>query len=134
MKPQIIIYGKEHAHEFYDKNGKTYDITKHREWLNKRTNHTKILGLHLKGDRFTPGNFIGMVWIGEGENKAVLRVDSKFPTMNYIKMFAECVADPDIDECSNCLHFWAEEDLINVDYAATIMIFCYLLQLHFCAN
>ncbi len=31
MKPQTIIYGKKHAPEFYDKEGETYDITKHRE-------------------------------------------------------------------------------------------------------
>ena len=115
MKSQIIIYGKEHNPDFCDKFGNTYDITQYREWLNVQTNHTKILGLHPKGDGFAPGNFIGMVWIGESENKAVLRVDSKFPTMNYIKMFAECVADSVIGEHINCLHLWADEDLINVE-------------------
>ncbi len=39
-------------------------------------NEQKILGLHPKGDSFTPGNFIGMVWIGEGENKEVWWAES----------------------------------------------------------
>ena len=50
----------------------------------------KMLGLHFAGNEIRPGNFIGMVWIGEkGEEKtrAVLRADSKFAEMDYIKMF-----------------------------------------------
>ncbi len=109
MKPQIIIYGREHEGAFCAF-GDEY-----RQWLSDKLGKKEILGLYEKQNSYIPGNFIGMVWIGEGENKAVLRVDSKFPTMNYIKMFAECVADPVIGEYINCLDFWADEDLINVE-------------------
>ena len=109
MKRQIIIHGREHKGVFCDFGGE------YRQWLSDKLGKKEILGLYEKDGGYAPGNFIGMVWIGEGENKAVLRVDSKFPTMNYIKMFAECVVDPDIGEYINCLHFWADEDLINVE-------------------
>ncbi len=119
MTPQNIICGKEHNQIFCIESGNTYDILdRHREWLavsQKNYGSAKTLGLHQKGDGLAPGNFIGMVWIGEGENKTVLRVDSKFPTMNYIKMFAECVADSCVGKHTNCLDFWADEDLINVE-------------------
>ncbi len=109
MKRQIIIHGREHEGVFCDFG------SEYRQWLSDKLGKKEILGLYEKDGSYAPGNFIGMVWIGEGENKAVLRVDSKFPTMNYIKMFAECVVDPDIGEYINCLHFWADEDLINVE-------------------
>ncbi len=115
MKPQTIICGNEH-----DIIAESNFSDEYREWLTaQKTNYQnkKTLGLYEKRGGYAPGNFIGIVWIGEGKNKAVLRVDSKFdnPTMDYIKMFAECIADPAIGERINCLDFWAEQDLIDVE-------------------
>ncbi len=127
MKPPPII-GNEHAEIDFGNFGDEY-----RKWLNAQKTkyqNKETLGLHPKGDSFAPGNFIGMVWIGEGENKAVLRVDSKFPTMNYIKMFAECVADPFIGKHINCLHFWAKQDLIDVENDNDFLLLTAIAFLH----
>ncbi len=124
MKPQIIIYGREHEGAFCDFGGE------YRQWLSDKLGKKEILGLYEKRNSYVPGNFIGMVWIGEGENKAVLRVDSKFPTMNYIKMFAECVADSVISKYINCLNFWADEDLINVENDNDFLLLTAIAFLH----
>ncbi|MGI9307148.1 MAG: 5-methylcytosine restriction system specificity protein McrC [Gammaproteobacteria bacterium] len=74
-----------------------------------------MLGLHESKGGYAPGNFIGLVWIGGGESRAVLRVDSKFSEMNYIRMFAECAAHPVIGaRLGKCLRFWADEELIPI--------------------
>ncbi len=126
MKPQIIIYGREHKVAFCA-------LGEYRKWLgaNKTNNQNKkTLGLHEKDSGYAPGNFIGMVWIGEGENKTVLLVDSKFPTMNYIEMFAECAADSVVGEHINCLDFWADEDLINVENDNDFLLLTAIAFLH----
>ena len=97
----------------------------------------KMLGLHFAGNEIRPGNFIGMVWIGEkGEEKtrAVLRADSKFAEMDYIKMFAECAANSQIGaRVVRCLHFWAGEDLIETERDSDFLILtalAFLRELH----
>ena len=67
------------------------------EWLAqafKDKEDEKILGAHLAKGGIRPGNFIGMVWIGEGESRAVLRVDCKLEGMDYIRMYCECAERP----------------------------------------
>ncbi len=68
MTSPIIIHGSKHA-ILRDKSGNIHDILgKYREWLKEQKSHTKILGLYEKDGGYAPGNSIGMVWIGEGEN------------------------------------------------------------------
>ena len=109
-----VIFGREHEAldlEVYP-NIKEYLGNLSLSWKNRE--NPKMLGLHWGKGGICPGNFIGMVWLGEGENKAVLCVDSKFPEMNYIEMFSDCAAHPIIGgRMGNCLRFWADEELID---------------------
>ena len=115
------------------------DIQKHRKWLTDNTLFKKpeTLGLDRSGDNFVPGNYIGMVWLGEGKDRDVLRVDSKFSTMDYIAMYVECLAHPKIgSRAVNCLKFWTEENLIDItehDEFSILTIIAYLYELNeFC--
>ena len=103
------------------------------KWLAEPSHQNKkeTLGVHHAQGGLCPGNFIGMVWIGEDNNRVVLRVNSKFEGMNYIRMFCECAADPTVSEHFNCLHFW-EDDLIDTprseDFSLLIAV-AYLREL-----
>ena len=107
----------------------------HRQWLADKfklnSKEEKILGLYEKGGGYAPGNFIGMVWIGEGESRVVLRVDSKFEGMNYVRMFCECAEDPKVSDNLHCLHL-GEGDLIDApdskDFSLLIAV-AYLREL-----
>ena len=130
MAPQTVIHAQEHKVAFCNF-GPGY-----RQWFAdnkfKLTRKEKeILGLYKVDDGYAPGNFIGMVWIGEGESRAVLRVDSKFEGMNYIRMFCECAEDPTVSEHFDCLHL-EEGDLIDApdseDFSLLIAV-AYLREL-----
>ena len=90
-----------------------------KEWLrseNLPNNKKEILGLYPRGGEFRPGNFIGAVWIGKGENKTPLIVYSKFPKMNYLSMYLECAEDPNIkNHIRGCFNFWSDKPLIKAD-------------------
>ena len=130
MSPQPIT-GREH---------KPLDIEEYpaiKEWLAAHSHqaNTETLGVYSANDGLRPGNFIGMVWIGEGKNRTVLQVSSKFDSdterMDYIRMFCECAADPKVSEDFDCLHFW-EDDLIDAqrseDFSLLIAV-AYLREL-----
>ena len=87
----------------------------------------KTLGLHIRGGVIRPGNFIGVVRIGD----CILQVHSKFqkPEMDYMAMFLRCADHPQVGgHMQNCLHFWPEESLIEVDDAPD---FCGLIAAAF---
>ena len=87
----------------------------------------KTLGLHSRGGVIRSGNFVGAVRIGE----CILQVRSKFqePEMDYMAMFLCCADHPQVGEhMQNCLHFWPEESLIEVDDAPD---FCGLIAAAF---
>ena len=87
----------------------------------------EILGLHNRHGALRPGNFIGAVRIGD----CFLQVRSKFqkPEMDYMAMFLRCADHPQVGEhMQNCLHFWPEESLIEVDNAPD---FCGLIAAAF---
>ena len=126
-----IIHGWEHK---VDSNPDS-PLEKYREWLNTRQRKPETLGLHEKSGGFAPGDFIGMVWLGEDENRAIFRVDSKFPTIDYVAMYAECAAHPIIGERLNCLYVWPEQELIGTHgYDFSILtVISYLRELNkFC--
>ena len=127
-----IIHSREHEPAF------CLPFNEYREWLQQQQTNSKkkeTLGLYEKGNGFAPGNFIGMVWFGEGKKRAVLRVDSKFPTMDYVTMYAECASHSTIGDQLNCLHVWPEQELINTrghDFSILTVI-SYLRELNkFC--
>ena len=107
----------------------------HRQWLADKFKlngkEEKILGLYKIGGDYAPGNFIGMVWIGEGESRAVLRVDCKFAGMDYIRMYCECAEDPKVSDNLHCLHL-GEGNLIDApdseDFSLLIAV-AYLREL-----
>ena len=130
MTPQTVIYAQEHKVAFCNF-GPGY-----RQWFannkikpNKKEKET--LGLYEVDGGYAPGNFIGMVWIGEGESRAVLRVNCKFSGMDYIRMFCECAEDPTVSEHFDCLHL-EEGDLIDApdskDFSLLIAV-AYLREL-----
>ena len=128
MTKQIVIRGSEHSPEFAPEPSPTI-----KAWLGDHSYRAKkeTLGVHSTQNGLCPGNFIGMVWIGEGDSRVVLRVDSKFAGMNYIRMFCECAADPKVSEHFDCLHF-CEGDLIDAqqseDFSLLIAV-AYLREL-----
>ena len=133
MAPQTIIPGRDYSppREHSPLNLEEYPTIK--KWLEEpsRQNKKETLGVHHAQGGLCPGNFIGMVWIGEDENRIVLRVDCKFAGMDYIRMFCECAADPKVSKHFNCLHFW-EDDLIDTprskDFSLLIVV-AYLREL-----
>ena len=106
-------------------------VKAHLDSLQLKWNNPKMLGLHHAQDGIRPGNFIGMVWIGEGDSRVVLRVDAKFEGMDYIRMFCECAEDPTVSEHFDCLHL-EEGDLIDApqseDFSLLIAV-AYLREL-----
>ena len=131
MTPPKIIHSWEHKPIEYP------ILEEYREWLNQHDidrKELKTLGLHEKSGSFAPGNYIGMVWVGSN-NQAILRVDSKFPAMDYVAMYAECAAHPVIGERLHCLHVWPEQKLIDTrghDFSILAVI-AYLHELNkFC--
>ena len=125
MAPPPVINVREHQAPFCVIGGL-------RKWLAQfKGEEEKILGLYEKGGGYTPGNFIGMIWIGEGESRAVLRVDCKFAGMDYIRMYCECAEDPKVSDNLHCLHL-GEGDLIDApqseDFSLLIAV-AYLREL-----
>ena len=133
MTPPLIIHSREHE-------AASCSIpNEYREYLKKRIDSCKprkLLGLHETKNGFAPGNFIGMVWLDKSDKPLVLRVDSKFSTMDYIAMYMECMAHPTIsDRTAKCFHVWSDEELIDSgwhDFSILIVI-AYLRELNkFC--
>ena len=89
----------------------------HQQWLNDqkpKRSQQELLGLHKTADGFAPGNFIGAVWIGEGDNKTPLIVNSKFEGMDYLSMYLQCAEDPIIqNHLGGCFYFWPDETPIE---------------------
>ena len=89
------------------------------EWVKGaklRHNDFATLGLYNRGGEIRPGNFIGVVRIGE----SILQVDSKFqrPEMDGLAMFLRCADHPKIGErMRDCLRFWPEESPIETNHA-----------------
>ena len=89
------------------------------------------MGLHKTPQGVAPGNFFGAVHIGEGDSRAILCVfpKSEFADMDYLKMFLRCADHPQVGgHMQNCLDFWPEESLIEVDDAPD---FCGLIAAAF---
>ena len=133
MNPPKIIRGCEHE-PIVDPIPKECLERLNRHDIDRKKSET--LGLHGKSGGFAPGNYIGMVWLGEGDNRVVLRVDSKFSTMDYIAMYMECMADPlTSDQTAKCLYVWSDEKPIETnghDFSILIII-AYLRELNkFC--
>ena len=107
----FVVVGREH---------KAVDFThspKFGEWIkgaNLRKKPAEILGLHPINGGFAPGNFIGVVRIGE----CILQVNPKFPQMDYMAMFLHCASHPQVGEhMQKCMDFWPEESPIETDAA-----------------
>ena len=112
MTARPVIVGREHSPLAFEEEHQTIQ-----EWLAAHSHQTKTetLGVYSGQDGLRPGNFIGMVWVGKGDDKVVLRVDCKFIGMDYIKMFYECAADRNVGDHFDCLHFWADQELISAE-------------------
>ena len=133
MTPPLVIQGKEHEVDFSTIQ-EEFDCQKYlgQCLASHKGNARKILGLHKKRDGFAPGNYIGMVWLDENDNR-VLRVDSKFRTMDYIAMYAKCMSDSQTSErTANCLKFWTEQkpiDTTGKEFSILVVI-AYLRELN----
>ena len=111
MTEHAIIRGREHSPLKFEEDSAIQG------WLAAHSHQTKTetLGVYSGQGGLRPGNFIGMVWVGKGDDKAVLQVDCKFIGMDYIKMFYECAADRNVGDHFDCLHFWADQELISAE-------------------
>ena len=87
----------------------------------------EILGLHQTEGGTAPGNFVGVVRIGE----SILQVDSKFqnPEMDWLEMFLGCADHPRLGgRLENCLTFWPEQEPVETESAGA---FCVLVAAAF---
>ena len=111
MMGQFVIRGNEHSPL------KLEDYPAIEKWLSEPSHQNKkeTLGVRHAQGGLCPGNFIGMIWVGEGNRKVVLRVDCKFTHMDYIKMFYQCATDRNVGDHFDCLHFWADQELISAE-------------------
>ena len=96
----------------------------------------KLLGCHKTDAGIAPGNFVGAVWIGEGENRTPLESRSKFHAekMNYLAMYLACAADSEVGgHLRDCVYFWPDDDLIefpNAPQFSEFIIAAYLRELN----
>ena len=131
MTAPPVIVGHEHQLLELEKNLAVKEWLATQSQFNLKGKEEKILGLYKVGGDYTPGNFIGMVWIGEGESRAVLRVNAKLEGMDYIRMYCECTEDPKVSDNLHCLHL-GEGDLIDApdseDFSLLIAV-AYLREL-----
>ena len=116
-----------------------------REWLSShemlnaknRADSARLLGCHKTAAGIAPGNFVGAIWIGEGENRAPLESRSKFHAekMNYLAMYLACAADSEVGgHLRDCVYFWPDDDLIEFPNAppqfSEFIIAAYLRELN----
>ena len=110
-----------------------------REWLSScasNPQNEKLLGCHKTAAGIAPGNFVGAIWIGEGENRAPLESRSKFHAekMNYLAMYLACAADSEVGaHLRDCVYFWPDDDLIEFPHApqfSEFIIAAYLRELN----
>ena len=126
--PLSPITGNEHSPLKFKEEHQTI-----KEWLAAHSHQyqKETLGVYSASDGLRPGNFIGMVWVGTDDNRAVLRVGAKFEGMDYIRMFCECAEDPTVSEHFDCLHL-EKGDLIDApdseDFSLLIAV-AYLREL-----
>ena len=133
MTPSLIIQGWENKIDFRIIPEEYQHLMEYLSQCiaNHKGEEREILGLHKKTSGFAPGNFIGMVWLGEDENRGVLRVDSKFEDMDYIAMYAECLKHPKIGRRTvECLKFWTEQDPIDTNKHDDVVILIVIAYLH----
>ena len=109
------------------------------EWLSSRASdfqNAKLLGCRKTAAGIAPGNFVGAVWIGEGENRTPLESRSKFHAekMNYLAMYLACAADSEVGgHLRDCVYFWPDDDLIefpNAPQFSEFIIAAYLRELN----
>ena len=114
------------------------DQSELRAWLKNRNStdpqDNRVLGLHRKPDGLAPGNFAGAVWLGEGDCRASLIVESKFAQMDYMAMYLACAEDSIVaDHLNNCFDFWPEQELIEareLPKLSELLIAAYLRELN----
>ena len=102
------------------------------EWLSNNSSQGKpeFLGCHRRGQKIYSGNFIGAVWIGEGDYRAPLVVSSKFENLDYLQMYLDCAADKKVGaRLGNCFSIWPEQSSIEADDAVfSELIVCAFLR------
>ena len=103
------------------------------KWLdsnNSSQGKPEFLGCHRRGKKICSGNFIGAVWIGEGDCRAPLVVSPKFENLDYLQMYLDCADDKKIRaRLGNCFSIWPEQSSIEADDAVfSELIVCAFLR------
>ena len=104
-----------------------------RQWLVSKSSSWKnpiFLGCHCRGNKIYSGNFIGAVWIGEGDCRAPLVVSPKFDNLDYLRMYLDCAKDKKIGaRLGECFSIWPEQASIEADDAVfSELIVCAFLR------
>ena len=103
-----------------------------REWLasNSTQQKAEFLGCHRRDGKIRSGNFIGAVWIGEGDCRAPLVVSPKFDNLDYLQMYLDCAKDKKIGaRLGECFSIWPEQASIEADDAVfSELIVCAFLR------
>ena len=103
-----------------------------REWLasNSTQQKAEFLGCHRRDGKIRSGNFIGAVWIGEGDCRAPLVVSPKFDNLDYLQMYLDCAKDKKIGaRLGECFWIWPEQASIEADDAVfSELIVCAFLR------
>ena len=103
------------------------------KWLDSKNSSWKnpiFLGCHRRDGKIRSGNFIGAVWIGEGDCRAPLVVSPKFDNLDYLQMYLDCAADKKVGaRLGNCFSIWPEQASIEADDAVfSELIVCAFLR------
>ena len=103
-----------------------------REWLasNSAQKKAALLGCHRRDGKIRSGNFIGAVWIGEGDCRAPLVVSSKFENLDYLQMYLDCADDKKVRaRLGKCFSIWPEQAPIEAENAVfSELIVCAFLR------
>jgi 5-methylcytosine-specific restriction enzyme subunit McrC len=70
------------------------------------------LGLHYYQGQFYPGDYVGLTWLGEGDERVALQVKPKeaFQRMDYLTMYLQCAEDPQVSgHLDRCFYCWPED-------------------------
>jgi 5-methylcytosine-specific restriction endonuclease McrBC regulatory subunit McrC len=75
------------------------------------------LGLHYSQGQYYPGDYVGLVWLGEGDDRIALRVKPKdaFQRLDYLAMYLRCAEDPEVSgHLDRCFYCWPEDAPIEL--------------------
>lgn len=114
MVTQLMLSGQEHK-VLHIPDALHMWLAMHAESL--ENSPEEWLGLHHYQGQFRPGDYVGLVWLGEGDDRIALRVMPKdaFQCLDYLAMYLQCAEDPEVSgHLDRCFYCWPEDAPIEL--------------------